>query len=261
MPALLELQRELSDRLMAGTDEGTPAWIETRPREAAERLEVYRATMMDTLVRALRLTFPTVHRLVGDDFFQGTGRIFAQKHLPASADLNRYGNDFPGFLQEFSPCAALVYLPDVARLDWAVARALHARDAQAVEFSALAAAAGAEAARLRFIPHPSISLLRSPFPIDAIWRAVLAQDDAAMAAVDLESGPVHLIIERVAGSVDVVRMPAQEWTFSEALLQGRPLADLLEAPADIDVPALLAQHFTAGRVVSFATDSSEGGSP
>lgn len=262
MPALPELQRQLGERLMAGSGADTPIWIRTHPGQAAERLDVYRTTVMDTLVRALRLSFPTVHRLVGDEFFEGAGRIFAQEHLPRSADLNRYGDDFPAFLQQFGPCTALVYLPDVARLDRAAARALHAPDKQAVDFAALATAAtGLDAARLRFTPHPSISLLRSPFPVDAIWRAVLAQDEGEMAAIDLQSGPVYLIVERVVDAVNVVRIPAGEWTLSQALFQGRPLAELIETPGEIDVPALLAQHFTGGRLVAFAIESNEGDSP
>jgi hypothetical protein len=262
LPALLELQHALRDRLAGGSDALTPAWIDAPPAQLAERLDVYRGTILDTLVRALRLSFPTVHRLVGDAFFQGAGRVFAQQHLPAGADLDRYGDALPDFVQDFAPCAALTYLPDVARLDQAVNRALHAGDAEPLDFSALGtAAAGTDPDRLRFVPHPSLSLLCSPFPVDAIWRAVVQQDEAAMAAVDLESGPVHLLIERVSGSVEVTRTPVNEWPSTQALLQGRPLAELLAAPGAVDLPALLARHFSAGRVIAFATDSPEGDSP
>lgn len=262
MPALLELQHALHDRLTGGSDDDTPAWIQSSSAEIAERLAVYRGTVLDTLVRALRLSYPTVHRLVGDAFFQGAGRLFAQEHLPTSADLDRYGEGFPDFLQDFAPCAALTYLPDVARLDRAVHRALHADDAEPLAFEALAqAAATTEADRLRFVAHPSLSLLSSPFPVDAIWRAVLQQDDQAMAAVDLDSGPVHLIVERVAGGVEVTRIAASDWPATRCLLQGRPLAELLDARGPTAIPDLLARHFSAGRLVAFATHSPEGDVP
>jgi hypothetical protein len=262
LPALLELQHALRDRLTGASDEDAPSWIQAPAAEIAERLAVYRGTVLDTLVRALRLSYPTVHRLVGDDFFQGAGRLFAQHHLPASADLDRHGEAFPDFLHDFAPCAALNWLPDVARLDRAVHRALHADDAEPLAFSALAdAAASTEADRLRFVPHPSLSLLSSRFPVDAIWRAVLLQDDDAMAAIDLESGPVHLIVERVAGSVEVTQIAPGEWPATQCLLQGRPLADLLAASGATDIPDLLARHFSAGRLVAFATHSPEGDSP
>ncbi|MBK6007317.1 putative DNA-binding domain-containing protein [Ramlibacter ginsenosidimutans] len=262
MPALLELQHAMHARLAGVSNDDAPAWIQAPAAEVAERLAVYRGTVLDTLVRALRLSHPTVHRLVGDAFFHGAGRLFAQQHLPASADLDRYGDGFSQFLQDFAPCATLTYVPDVARLDRAVHRALHAEDAEPLAFGALAAAAAStDPDRLRFVAHPSVSLLCSPFPVDAIWRAVLQQDDDAMAAVDLDSGPVHLIVERVAGSVEVTRIAASEWPASQCLLQGRPLAELLDAPGAIDIPDLLARHFRAGRLVAFATHPPEGDSP
>jgi len=39
------------------------------------------------------------------------------------------------------------------------------------------------------VPHPSVALVAADHPVDAIWRAVLSQDDAAMAAINLTTGP------------------------------------------------------------------------
>jgi hypothetical protein len=258
LPALHEVQRQLLDSLIAGAGDAAPAWIATPAGEAVERLNVYRTTVSDTLVRALRLTFPTVHRLVGAEFFEDAGRVFAREHLPISADLHRYGAEFPAFLQDFDPCSGLRYLPDVAHLDWAAAGALHACEAESMRLDALAAVTGADAATLRFTAHPSISLLRSEFPVDAIWRAVLQQDDAAMAAIDLASGPVHLIVERVADAVHMSRMPPEEWQPSVALMQGRPLAEVVDATGEaLDAPMWLAKHLAAGRLIAFVSTSSQ----
>ena len=51
---------------------------------------------------------------------------------------------------------------------------------------------------MRFVVDPSVSLLRVNYPVDAIWRGVLAGDDAALAAVDLASGPVAMLVQRIA---------------------------------------------------------------
>lgn len=262
MPALHEVQKELRDCLLGGVEVGVPSWILAPSGQAAERLDVYRTTVLDSLVRALRLSFPTVHRLVGAEFFERAGQTFAGGHLPDRADLNRYGADFPAFLQSFAPCAALPYLPDVARLDWAAGRALHAGDDEPVALEALAGITDADAASLRFTPHPSLSLLRSDFPIDDVWRAVLGQDDDAMDAINLASGPVHLVVERVGDRVHVSRVSPHEWSASVALTQGIALQHVVEAcSADVDVPALLAMHLAAGRFVAFQCSTLDGDSP
>jgi hypothetical protein len=85
---------------------------------------------------------------------------------------------------------SLAYLADVARLEWAVNRALHAPDAQPLDASTLATVAPSDHERVCFVALPSVSMLRSSFPVDAIWGAVLQQDEAAMAAIDLGGEPV-----------------------------------------------------------------------
>jgi hypothetical protein len=217
----------------------------------AQRLGIYRNTIVATLANALRLSFPAVHRLVGADFFEGAARIFAHEQAPRCADLNAYGAGFPDFLQRFEPAASLAYLADVARLEWAVNRSLHAPDADPLAVERLATVAPADHDQVCFVPHPSVSTLRSDFPVDTIWRAVLQEDEVAMSAIDLGSGPAYLIVQRTADHVDVVRLDECAWRFTAALFEGRPIGAALGSAAGVDAPALLAQHLSAGRLVAF----------
>src|SRR5262249_7867346 len=155
---------------------------------------------------ALRLSFPAVQKLVGVDFFECAARVFAHERPPVTVFLDEYGSDFPDFLECFAPAASLVYLPDVARLEWAVTRALHAPDIAPLDPARLAEIPSSDHDRVRFVPHPSVSLIESAYPVDAIWRAVLAQDDAALAAIDLATGTVRGLVERVARGVEVTRI-------------------------------------------------------
>ncbi|MBV9971593.1 MAG: hypothetical protein JO228_16545, partial [Xanthobacteraceae bacterium] len=86
---------------------------------------------------------------------------------------------------------------------------------------------------------------------DAIWRAVLAGDDAALALVDPEAGPVRLLVERGASGPQVQRLDAEAWHFAAELCRGFPLgmvlAELPERFAETDFAA----HLAAGRFVDF----------
>jgi hypothetical protein len=251
MPTLHELQESIRRSVLEDPDREPAACIAGGALEPGQRLSVYRNTILGTLAKALRLSFPAVHRLVGDDFFEGAAQIFARERPPRCADLNAYGAGFPDFLERFEPAAMLTYLPDVARLEWAVNRALHAADAQALDPSELAAVAPADQDHVSFVAHPSISMLRSDFPIDGIWRAVLQQDEVALVALDPNSGPVHLMVHRLGGAVEVARLDEAAWTFSSALLGGQPLAATLAASPGIDGAALLADHLLRGHCVAF----------
>lgn len=237
--------------LLQDADGGAAAYIVGAGLAPRQRLNVYRNTIAGTLTNALRLSFPAVHALVGAAFFEGAAQIFAHAHPPRCADLNAYGAGFPDFLQRFQPAATLAYLADVARLEWAVNRALHAPEVPALDASTLAAVAPSDHERVCFVAHPSITMLRSSFPVDTIWRAVLQHDEAALAAIDLGSGPVCLIVQRLGDAVEVERLHERAWRFATALLGGQALRAALDVAQGDDGPALLAEHLLAGRCVAF----------
>jgi len=92
---------------------------------AGARLRVYRHHVFHSLATALSATFPTVHALVGDEFFRGLTRAFVASTLPKNPVLSEYGAGFAAFIEGYAPAGGLPYLADVARLDWALNAAFH----------------------------------------------------------------------------------------------------------------------------------------
>jgi hypothetical protein len=211
-----------------------------------DRLTIYRNTSRTALTNALRLNFPAVQRLVGEDFFAAAADTFIAREPPQTAWLDLFGESFPEFLQSFEPAASLNYLPDVARLERAVGHALHAVDAKPLEYSQLLDIEPSVHGRLCFTPHPSVSLVFSPYPVDAIWRAVLTRDDAVLAAIDLSTGAVWLLVERRAGEIQVAPLDQRRWKFAEALFAGHTLSAAFAVADDPDATAWLAEHLAAG---------------
>ena len=253
-PSLLELQRAIRESLVVHDDRGISAHVVPGAFTPGERLDIYRNTFASVLTTALSLSYPAVHRLVGAEFFEGAARIFIEAHLPTGACLDDYGEALPRFLSEFEPASSLAYLADVARLEWAVNRALHAPDAEPLDPQRLAALAEADRARVRFAPHPSVSLVRTDHPADLIWRAVLDEDDAALSAIDPGEAPAWLLVQRLPGGVEVRRMSEAAWRFTSALCAARPLADAFDEAQDFDASGLLADHLSAGRFIEFSLD-------
>jgi len=251
MPTLLETQRAMLRAILADERDAAVAQIAGGDFSADERLDVYRNNFLSSLTNALRISYPAVHRLVGQDFFTDAAQLFIAAHPPQSAYLNAYGAQFPDFLAQFPPAAQLPYLADVARLEWAVTSALHAQDAESLDAQALGFIADAPPDRLVLIPHPSIALMRFDSPAETIWRAVLADDDGTLGTIDLEAGPEWLMIERTTLGVEITPLAEREWHFAAALFSGAPLQNVLEAHADIEVASILGKYFAAGRFVGF----------
>jgi hypothetical protein len=256
VPTLLEIQTAMRRDLLGNSNPRGAATL-SDTLAPANRLSIYRNTSRITLTNALRLNFPAVQRLVGEDFFAAVADAFIEREPPNTAWLDLYGDGFPEFLQSFAPAATLVYLPDVARLECAVGRALHVLDAEPLEYSRLLDIDPSVQGCVCFTPHPSVSLVFSPYPVDAIWRAVLARDNAALAALDLSAGAVRLLVERRAGEIGVTRLDARRWNFAEALFAGQSLSTALTVADDPDAAAWLAAHLATGHFCHFALSDAE----
>ncbi len=115
---------------------------------------------------------------------------FIRAEPPARPQLFGYGAGFPAFLERSIEAAALPWLADVARLEWAREEAYYATDAAPLALTALASIPVERYPELRFEPHPSLRLICSAGPIFTLWQAALdAATEESAAAVFERSGP------------------------------------------------------------------------
>jgi hypothetical protein len=250
MPALRELQHAFGAFLLSEADDAVCDHIVERGFTAAERFRIYRNTCRSTLTETLRMTYPAVDRLVGSEFFGMAAERFTVAQPPRSGYLNDYGGAFPDFLAAFEPASALAYLADVARFEWALSVAANAVDAPVLDPHVLAAVDPERHAMLRFEAHPSVQFPTLAYPADQIADAVLSGDEAAIAQVDLSSGPVWLVIHRGPNGVEAQRLARDTYDFVSRLCGGERLDSLLET-ASPEAPALLAEQLAKGRLTAF----------
>lgn len=199
-----------------------PAYITCHRRHAlASRFAVYRNNVFVGLVRALEKIFPVTRQLVGDAFFAGMARAYADVERPDTPLLMAYGRHFPGFVATFEPAQGLAYLPDVARLELAWLAAYHARDVTPMALETLGAVPPERLGTLRLVAHPAACLVTSSHPVGSIWNAHQVE---AFAPVDLGRSETVLIV-RPALDVGVHIIPDADAAFAEALFAGATLAE------------------------------------
>lgn len=249
MPTLLEVQSAMRRNVLYGDKAAIAAML--ADGIPPDRLDIYRNTVIITLTRALLLSFPAVQKLVGEAFFEEAAQIFIGAHPPRVAWLDQYGAAFADFLRGFPPAQDVCYLADVAALEWAVSRALHAADAERLDPVRLASVEPEDQGRIRLIAEPSVTCLSAVYPVDDIWRAVLAGDDASLRAIDLESGEVHLLAERRAEAIEMTRLSRDEWRFLARLCAGDALEAAIDPDDGFDAASALAEHLSKGRFTDF----------
>src|SRR5262249_14043270 len=142
-----------------------------------------------------------------------------------------YGATFPDFLARFEPCRHLAWLPDVARLEWAMNAALYAADAEPLTVDALRARPAGTLETARLTLHPSVTLLESPWPVDAVWRAQQPDGDGM---ADLAAGGVRLCVWRHRDDVVFRALSRAAFAFRRAVARERGLAAAIAAALNTD---------------------------
>ena len=212
MSKLLELQCAVRDALWSQDSEAPSCILGS---DAADRLDVYRQALQGTLRKALTLKYPAVRRLVGDDFFDWAAASFVDKHPAVEADLNRYGR---GLRISWRSCR---HAPSSATfqmsLDWMRLSCRRCTRPTLNPWTRYVAESNGQRRSDLLRCAPTAAVLTSHFPVHGIWKAVLAQDDAALAAIDLDSGPEHLLVHRTQEQVQVLRLQAGHWHFTKML--------------------------------------------
>jgi hypothetical protein len=228
-----ELDRRFAAALLGEADDGIVGEIQGDGLDPAARIAIYRNHVFATLTEALEATYPVVVRLVDRRFFAYAADRFIRVHPPAGPCVFEYGESLADFLTSFPPCRDLVYLPDVARLEWALNRALHAQDAAPLERRWLADVPAEEIGTVRLVLHPSVSLIQSPWPIDRIWRANQPDADPAT-TVSLDEGGASLMIYRAGDDAVLRALTPSSYTFRRALTDDVDLESAVDAARSVD---------------------------
>ena len=253
MPSLLELESSFGRALLGDAQPALLDVIAPDGLTPAARLRIYRNHVLVTLTDALGATYPVVCRLVDERFFRYAADRYIRANPPASPCLFEYGESFAEFLAAFGPCQHLEYLPDVARLEWAINRALHADDANAIDAARLGEIPADRIGSVTLALHPSVSFLSSPWLVDTIWRANQRDADPD-ATVSLDAGSVQLEVRRLGEDVVFRALDAPSYALRTALALGGSLESAAEAARradpDVDLPLALQQLLTDGIVTS-----------
>jgi hypothetical protein len=254
MPALLDLQRALGGAIADGA---RAAAAEPLFRGSAAsfpaRLAAYRGNVFGNCANALAAAYPIVRKIVGADFFEATAREYARAHPSASGDLNEYGAALAEFLAAFEHTRDLLYLPDVARMEWLAHRAYYAADAAPFDPTRLAGLPPERWVALRPLLAPGCALLTSDWPLARIWT--VHQDNyAGEFDVDLDAGPDQIIVHRPRWTAEVRAISAGDHRFLAAALDGASLGNALEAASaedsGFDPAAALARWVQSGVIVN-----------
>lgn len=242
MPALSDDLSDLAGAIVHGGEPSARIEKNYTHYSAATAIDVYRNNYRGNLHDTLAGAYPVTAQLVGEEFFRYLTRHFIAQYPSRSGNLHHYGAQMADFVASFEPAGTLPYLPDVAALEWACHRAYFAADAPMLDIAKLAQIPPEHYSDLILRTHPGCHLLRSRYPVVAIWHAHQpgAADDFQ---IDLDSGANIALASRRDGMVIVSELSAADAGWLHAIQAGTPLGEAtaaaLEHHPDFDLQAAL----------------------
>ena len=191
------------------------------------RFSVYRNNVVRASIDVLKAAFPSVLRLVGENFFTTMARAYWGNTPPNVPNMTFYGEGFADHIAAYSPAAELVYLTDIARLDRAWLEAHHAIDEAVLTPDQIGAMNPEDLPQLTLNVVQSASLLTSEWPAYAIWRS--NRYDSKPRSINLIPTTDASLIWRSRGEVHHHALTIGSAAFFAQLIGGATLETASEA--------------------------------
>ncbi|MBI2104061.1 MAG: putative DNA-binding domain-containing protein [Candidatus Omnitrophica bacterium] len=224
-PPLAEVQRWVKSRLRPGGDSppGVPSDLlnPQRGTPGAERLAVYAGGYVARIRQSLAEAYEAIRHVAGERAFTEMSRGYADRYPSQHYNLSLAGRHLAAFLADWPLTSTLPFLPDLARLEWAVREAFHAFEAPPIDPRRFAQLPLEAWDRARVVFQPSIGLVASAWPILDIWAARTQPRPAV--DIDLISRPQRVLVFRQGLEVRCELVDERQHAVLEGLLAGRPL--------------------------------------
>ncbi|MDF3036513.1 MAG: hypothetical protein K0S28_1787 [Paucimonas sp.] len=203
-----------------------------------QRLALYRGNLTSAWEKTLASIYPVIRVLVGEECFAGLARSYGKSHPSIDGDLNRFGKHFAQFLQESAHLADYPYLPDVARLEWAMHVAYYADTATPLTTQYLSSLSAQEADDLCLTLHPSCTLFASEWNAIDIWRAHQKERTTWPSTVQRQC---FGIVVRPKWEALVLELPPAAWQMLARIDTGLALGPAIDAALAVDAAFDLAE--------------------
>jgi hypothetical protein len=227
-PSLSELQRGVTARILGRDEPGVHRWIDVPAGvDTALRLAVYTGGYRARVMESLREAYPAAVNILGDGSFAALVERYAEQIPAELRNLNSVGAALPAFLSSDRLGRDLPFLPDLARLEWAVLECFHSEVADPFDASRCADWSDDDWAGARIGLQPGMALLRSAWPLRELRES--RHLDRSAIDIDLANRPDRVLVYRAGFEVVAESVDEHEAAAIERLRAGQPLGEVTAA--------------------------------
>ena len=253
MPRLCELQQAFAEAFVEGKSHAVAEAMAEDGR-SLRSVALYRRLIRNNYVQALKVTYPVLHRLVGDHSFGILARGYLKKYPSTSGDLFPYGCHLLAFLSELQLSPLLI---ELARLEWVCHEVYQAADFPLLSEEHLRPIASVDPSQVTFQFHAAARLLSFPFPVHRVWSALQPEaptdEIVELPLLEQETG---VVVTRGDGKVQVTPLARMDYLLLEAMSRGVDAASVermaIESEPEFDFARFLATVLNLRIITGFS---------
>ena len=222
----------------------------------ADRLSIYRGSILGGITTALTSIYPVCVKLVGENYFTHMVAGYLKNYPSQSPDIGNYGEYLPTYIADFEPVKDLIYLADVAQLEWLWHKAFNSSDENTPTkhfrpLSDLQTIQEHELPAIKFRAVSAAYLLTSLYPIQKIWQVNQADYQGDL-TVSLDEGGANLVIWRNTElGMRIDELSDDEKTFITAVLNKASFGDIAELSFNQGLDMIVQRCDQVGLIISF----------
>ena len=229
-PSLRDIQRWIKTRIQpsehpsSDSDQPIRFLNAQRGTPGEQRMIVYAGGYLIRMREALAQVYEAVRHILGEESFAQLATAYAKWHPSNEYNLNVAGRRLPEFLAHSPLTERLPFLPDLAILEWVVCRAFHAFEQPPIAPSRLTAIPQDVWERMSLRFQPSVSVVKSAWPILDIWAARTQPRQAI--DIDLAGRPQDVLVRREGLQVRCELITPSQHHIMAGLLEGKSLGEV-----------------------------------
>jgi hypothetical protein len=218
---LIEIQRRFSQLISEKARPWTPEESGIRdvpPVPFERRIRIYHYGFAARIGESLKEDFPVLHKWLGDESFDSLVRPYLEEYPSCYQVLAEVSQHFPDFLQGILQPGDPKFLPDLARVEWALCCAATTDETGPLDLLPLSVLPDYPADQIQLVLNPSLDLFFSEWPVDKLLQK---QPSIVFRQT------VRLAIYRSHEGVRIDRLRARQWELLQLIRSGASVESVL----------------------------------
>lgn len=177
MSDLYQLQKNFQDLVLSGNDE-FKGNVEGKDEQfITSRTDIYYSAYRLRLTGVLKIDFPGIHTLTGDEQFEMICQEYIDRYPSDHFSVRYFGRFMQEFLMKTKPYLNHQVLADMAGFEWAVSEVLDAEDRNIFSLNDLQKISPALWPSMIIRFHPSLRTIPLQWKVPKFWQSVKEEKD------------------------------------------------------------------------------------